>query len=105
MYGEPPPVTVWASVAELDGRVVGIGGIAYIGEKPVLFSRIKDELRPYRKFIVQAARDLARMAASVKAVAVASKTEALSCRLLARLGMQWFASTPEGEVFVWPTRS
>ena len=81
-----------------------IGGIAYIQGQPVLFSRMTDELRPFKKFIVRCALRAARMAAEAHAAAVANPKEPLSCRLLARLGLTWRGTSDEGEVFVWAQR-
>lgn len=99
LYQTPLPFTIRAEVAELDGRAVGIGGIAYIHGQPVLFSRMTDDLRPFKKFIVQCARRAALMAAETHAAAVASPKEPLSCKLLQRLGLSWRGTSSEGEVY------
>ena len=104
LYGEPLAFTIWAETAELDGAVVGIGGIAYIGGRPILFSRMRDELRPYKKFILRCARRAAQMAAETRAAAIANPDEPLSCRLLERIGLTWKGTAEEGEVFAWRTR-
>lgn len=101
LYHEPLRHSIWAHTAELDGRVVGIGGIAYIGKQPVLFSRMVDELRPHKRFIVRCAKRAAEMARVAHAAAVANPKEPLSCRLLMRIGLAWCGTMPEGEVFAW----
>lgn len=104
MYEGKLPATIQAYVAEMDGKVVGIGGIAYVPGKPVLFSKMKDELRPYKKFILQSARELAAKAKAVGAVAIANPKESLSCKLLHRIGMTWADTTPDGEAYTWQNR-
>lgn len=101
LYGVPLPFTIRAEVAEIGGRAVGIGGIAYIHGQPVLFSRMTDELRPFKKFIVRCARRAAQMASDTHAAAIASPKEQLSCKLLMRLGLSWQGTSTEGEVFRW----
>ena len=104
LYGEPPAFTIKAYAAEIDGRVVGIGGIQYIGSQPVLFSRMADELRPFKKFIVRSARLAGELAREAKAAAVANPNEPRSCHLLRRLGLTWVGTVEEGEVFSWRTQ-
>jgi hypothetical protein len=101
LYGAPLRHTIWAETAELDGRVVGIGGIAYVDGKPMLFSRVTDELRPFKRFIVRWAHHAAQMAKATNALALANPEEPLSCKLLQRIGLQWCGTMPEGEVFGW----
>lgn len=104
LYGEAPKHTVWAEVAELDGRVVGIAGIAYGNELPLLFSRLRPELRPYKRFILNAARHLAARARKHHAVAIPDRGEPLSAKLLTTIGGHKVATSTEGDVYAWPTQ-
>ena len=51
-YGELPAETTRAVVARLDGRVVGIVGVAISGGYATLFSDTKPELAPYLRSMV-----------------------------------------------------
>lgn len=101
LYGEPLRFTIKAQTAEIDGQIVGIGGIAYIEGQPVLFSRMTDALRPHKKFIVRCARMAAVMAREARAAAIANPNERLSCKLLERIGLIWQGTAPEGEVYAY----
>lgn len=101
-YGEsPPPKAMRAWVAELDGRIVGIGGLYYGPNGVCLFSEMKDELRPYKKFIVQSARFLVELARPLQAAVVADANIAGSERLLERLGLLPAFDVEYGKVFRW----
>lgn len=102
LYGEKPDHTIKAEVVEADGRVLGIGGIAYSGERPLLFSKMLPELRRHKRFIVEAALHLAARAKAAHAVAVADPKEHCSVRLLTKLGLHKVADSAGGDVFGWP---
>lgn len=51
---EKPTVRAW--VAELDGRIVGIGGIAREQGRWFAFIDLEDEARPYKVHIARSAR-------------------------------------------------
>lgn len=101
LYGEAPARTIRAEVAELDGVPVAIAGIAYGGERPLLFSRILPALRPHKRFIVRQARRFAEIARKAHAVAIADCQSTASARLLQAVGAQKVGESEQGEVFAW----
>ena len=88
-------------VAELDGKIVGLGGLIFQGRMVGAFSVIRDELRPYKKTIYRGALMLAEMAKGCGAVALADKDEPHSKELLQRLGFASLGETQFGEMFGW----
>src|SRR5690606_3030352 len=52
----PKKPTIRAWVAELDGRIVGIGGIARANGRWFAFVDLLDEARPYKVHIARSAR-------------------------------------------------
>jgi hypothetical protein len=101
LYGYAPKHTFRGEVAELDGVAVGIGGIAYGFGRPLLFAKVTPALRPFKRFILTAARRLAELAMVHQAVAVADPAEPLSGKLLSKIGLHKVAESPEGDVFEW----
>lgn len=101
VYGHPPPFSMRALTAVLDGKPVGIGGIAFIGRETQLFSKMLDDLRPFKRFIVRCALIGAGMARETGALAVASKDEPSACKLLQRVGGENIGQAPHGKVFRW----
>ena len=99
LYGRAPDRTIRAWAAELDGQPVGIAGIAYNGPRPVMFGKITPALRPYRRFIVRAAKELAEIGHEACAVACADPREPLSCKLLQRLGFEFIGNGKDGSVY------
>lgn len=89
-YGKPAPFTFRGHVALLDGKPVGVGGVYYDDGNPVAFSDMGEEMRARKRDIVRAIRLLKRQFDASKAAlyAVASREEATSQSLLARLGFQ-----------------
>lgn len=87
-YGDQYTKSFKGYVALLDGKVVGIGGISFSKNNMMLFSDIKDELRPYKRDIVKGVYILKDMVEKINypVVAIASKEERLSEKLLDRLG-------------------
>lgn len=104
LYGEAPARTIRAEVAELDGVPVAIAGIAYGGERPLLFSRILPALRPHKRFIVRQARRFAEIARKAHAVAVADCQNPTSAKLLTHCGLHKVADSTHGEVYGWQIR-
>lgn len=89
-------------VALLNGKVIGVGGLKYEDGKMMLFSDIKDELRPYKKDICKAIRIFGRMVkkANYPIVAIAGKEEKNSERILTALGFSPNGQlAPEGKIF------
>jgi hypothetical protein len=101
LYGTALQRTIHAEVAELDGVVVGIAGIMYGLDRPLLFAKLLPALRPHKRFVLICARHLAKRAKEHQAVAVADPGELLSCKLLAKLGAHKIGECAEGEVYAW----
>lgn len=103
-YGDQYTKSFKGHVALLNGKVVGIGGLSFENETMVLFSDIKEEMRPFKKDIVRSMRVLAKLVDSTNypVVSIADKKEAGAEMLLNRLG---FASSghsnPDGSKIFW----
>ena len=87
-YGYVPQPTIQAHVAVLDGRVVGVAGIAFESGGPMLFSDPAPEMRARRRDMVRAVRFLEAQAKGFKGrlFAIAKVGEPAAPRLLKRLG-------------------
>lgn len=104
LYGESPK-SFKGYVVVLDNKAVGIWGLSYEGEKMLLFSDLKDELRPYKDEIWKAIALVTKMVEKTKfpIVAVANKHEKNSERLLASMGfVPNGQSVPDGKIY-WRT--
>ena len=55
-YGGPPLFSCRAVIARLDGKPVGLGGVYRCGKTMVVFTEIREEMRPHKKAIIRAAR-------------------------------------------------
>lgn len=101
-FYERPTKSFRGYSAILDGKVVGIGGVSFEKEMMILFSDIKDELRPFKDDIWEGIRLLGELVEEVKypIVAIASNKEKASEWLLTKLGFSPSGqSTPDGKVF------
>jgi len=103
-YGRPPPASVRALVAILDGRPVGVGGLKYEGGADgetllVAFSDLRPELRAYPVAIMRAARRVVASMQGRPAIALADPAEPGAPAFLARLGFVHAASTAAGEIY------
>ncbi len=103
-YGRPPPASVRALVAILDGRPVGVAGIKYErgadgGKLLVAFSDMGPELRAYPVAVMRAARRTMALLRGRPVIALASPAEPNAPAFLARLGFVHAASTAEGEIY------
>ena len=87
-YGDEPRKSFRGYSALIDGMVVGMGGLAYESGKIVLFSDMKEELRPFKKTILKSVYILKDMVEKTRhpIVAIASNKEKYSERLLTMLG-------------------
>jgi hypothetical protein len=101
LYGERPRHSMKGYAALLNGRVVAVGGIAFLPTVTVLFAKMDDALRPHRRFIVGAAAFLAEMAREYNALAIADPHLPLSGKLLRSVGSHHVGSSPHGEVYRW----
>lgn len=85
-YGGAPHPEMRAYVAELEGRVIGIGGTYRHDGRDVAFSDLKPEMKRYRRAIVEGARLFQREFGAC--IALADPQEPGAERLLTRLGFQ-----------------
>ena len=91
-------------VALLKGRVVGIAGLSFQTEAMLLFSDLKDEMRPYKSDIWKAIGLLGEMVEKTHypVVAVANKNEKRSEELLTKLGFSPSGqANPDGSKIFW----
>lgn len=102
-YGERPPFTMRALVADLDGEIIGIGGVAYYPNKIVAFSEIKPKFRKYKKTIYKAAKMVCKIVDKygASALAISSESEKNSGELLARMGFVHIGKTSQGDIYQW----
>jgi hypothetical protein len=85
-YGGPPPMTMRAAVAEVDGRIVAVGGVGRAIDHRQLFFEVADVARP-RKLL------LGRLAVKVRGmidgpvIAIQDENEPTAARLIEWAGM------------------
>ena len=110
-YGGDPPATVKAFAALLDGKVMGVMGIAYGGlahsrPAPEAFSESRPEFAPHRKSmpVLRAIKQLQAMIERTRPspIAIADRRYPQSEELLQRLGAVRIGSCEQGEVYQWP---
>jgi hypothetical protein len=85
------PFTAKALVGEIDGRIVGMGGIALIKGRWYAFADFTEEARPYKMTIMRAAKrvmDDVRRSSIRFVYTVADPTEARSVAWLKSLGFE-----------------
>ena len=102
-YSGSIPATFRGYVAEIDGEVVGIGGVFYVSGYPVAFSEMKTWKRLDKKSIACAIRFMIDFFdKEYKTVyAFPSKDEPGARRLLLKLGFVFCGSDPNfGDVMV-----
>ena len=102
-YGARPPLSLRGYVAELDGEIVGIGGLSYEGGNAVAFSETKPALRERREDMKRGLKVLMAMVKSCRTpvYAVADPDEPGAAELLARLGWTPTGRTcPIGDVLI-----
>ncbi len=87
-YGEPPSGTTRATVAVMDGKVVGIIGITREGDYGKFFSDFTEELEPHLKSvtIMRAIKGALRYCDQYRGPVLAVAQHAESCRIMHRLG-------------------
>lgn len=86
-YGKIP-WTFRAYVVEIDGQIMGIGGVYYDGESIIAFSSIRPELKRHKVTILKGARKVMGLVNGRACLAIASKDHAGSERLLEHLGFE-----------------
>lgn len=110
-YGGDPPATLKAFAALLDGKVMGVMGIAYGGlararPAPEAFSESRPEFAPYRQSmaVLRGIKSLQAMIERTRPrpIAVADRRYPQSEELLRRLGAVRIGRCEQGEVYQWP---
>lgn len=110
-YGGDPPATVRAWALLLDGKVMGVLGIAYGGlarerSVPEVFSESREEFAPYRNTmpVIAAIKDVMRLVKRTKPapIAIADKRFPQSEQVLRRLGALRIGTCEQGEIYQWP---
>ena len=102
-YGQDPVYSFRGIAAELNGDIVGLGGLYFEDGKPVVFSEIRDAMRPHKKAIAKATRMLMQMLDDLgrSAYAFACPNEPTSGYLLAKLGFKPTGMVgPYGDILV-----
>lgn len=80
--------TFRAIVAELNGEVIGIGGVYYDGNKTVAFSSIKPELLRYKVTLVRGLKKIMDIVGPRECIAIADPKIETAPQLLRRLGFE-----------------
>lgn len=100
MYGESPKKTMRAVVGDVDGEVVGIGGVYYDPAGVVGFLKITDAAAPYRFTMMREARKFMQ-GFDIPIRAVRDPTSDGAGRFLMALGFERVGETASGEVYEW----
>jgi len=101
-YGDQYTKSFKGYAALLNDKVVGIAGLSFEDKQMMLFSDMKEELRPYKKDIVRSIHIIGDMVEKTNypIMAIASNTEKASERLLTYLGFAHNGyETPGGKIF------
>ena len=106
-YGRDIPFSARGWVAELDGRVIGLAGFALLGNPPMAFSDMTEEMKAFPVTIMRESRKVMKTLAKDRKTAycLASKDLPGSEKFLQRLGWKWHTTDPNGEIYAWQTRS
>jgi len=100
--GKMLPCSFKGYVVMLNDKAVGMWGLSYEREKILLFSDLKDELRPYKDYIWKAIAMVKKMVEKTNypIVAVANKHEKNSEKILASMGfIPNGQSVPDGKIY------
>lgn len=109
VIGEPLPFRIKAITGEIDGKVIGVGGLAFLpGGTVVAWAALTDEARRAKVSLHRAGLRLmqeARAAGFKRVVASADAESPAAVRWLARLGFELIdddTSTQDGHpIFIW----
>lgn len=96
-YGKAERRTARAYVADLDGKVLAIGGVYYDGANVIAFSSMASEMRQFPLTIMRGARKIMDLVRGRPCWAVADDGYTNAPRLLERLGF----SHVSGRVYRW----
>tara|TARA_R110000850_G_scaffold269167_2_gene401004 strand:- start:3076 stop:3462 length:387 start_codon:yes stop_codon:yes gene_type:complete len=102
-YGEAPSFAIRALVADLDGEIIAIGGLAYHPNRMLAFSDMKEPMRDYPILIYKSAKKVIKLIEKYGGgvVAVASDSESNSNEFLKRLGFIEAGEFKNMEVYSW----
>lgn len=102
---EPLPWRIRALTGEIDGRVIGVGGLAWLpGGTIAAFAALTDEARGYKVSLHRAGLRLMREAkeAGIKSVVASADTQSVTAmRWLLRLGFDLVEQDRERAIFLW----
>lgn len=101
-FGDRTKPTIKAWVGELEGRPIGIGGLALSGGRWIAFCDLTPEARRYKRAIVKTAKlimDEASRSGIRFVYAEADADEPMALRWLASLGFEW--DERSGRLFRW----
>lgn len=106
-YGRDLPYTAKGWVAELDGKIIGIGGFALLGMPALAFSDMTEEMKAFPITIMRESKRIMAELAKTRSSAycLASKEFPNSAQFLERLGWVWQRSDPNGEIYAWQSLS
>ncbi len=102
-YKGDPLYSFKGYVVELNGDIAGLAGIYYEDGKPIVFSEMKDTMRPHKKAIAKTCRLIMKMVDDLgrAAYAFACPAEPTSGYLLAKLGFKPTGMVgPHGDILV-----
>lgn len=89
--------SAYAVVAEIDGEIVGAGGVYYCGGMAIAFSSFDDRLRDYPIAMARGVKKVMDIVRNHDCLAIADDRYATAPELLSRLGFQ----NVEGSYFIW----
>lgn len=98
-----PPYGFRGHMAIMDGEPVGVGGLFMWDGIPIVFTQMKEPMRPHKKACARAVRLMVEFMDTLKmpVYATADKMESTSEKLLAKLGfVPTGVDTEHGELLV-----
>ncbi len=106
-YGqERPTLSVRGVVADRDGEILGVIGLAYQDNEMQAFSSMKEDMRQYPMTIMRAVSKFKTILKSYGAnvLAIANPDEKHSDKLLESVGFQFVEDIAEGRLYQWQTQ-
>jgi hypothetical protein len=88
-----------AIVADLDGEIIGIGGIYYTKENVIVFSDFTEKMEEFPFTIARAVKLIMNIVGNKTCVAIADEKHPGSEKLLTRIGFRHLA----GRIYGWQT--
>lgn len=93
-------MTCRAIVADLDGDILGMGGVYYTGSHVIAFSDFKDKMRKYPFTMARAVKIIMNIVGNKPCLAVADARHEGSDKLLEKIGFKHL----DGRIYEWPIR-